>query len=269
MSGVSFTALQDSENRLTRWTRTNGEAQSWALSLVGDWNSTAGQKLQGGTVYPFDELRATTTQSTNFKASPVAGTVKPVTHDAKGNITQDEQGNTYTYDFDNQLVEAKAPNGTVLGTSPMPSRNTSDGKIADRFAAIILFLGRRTTKTADNQATNVSTTTAYVCLTDASGMGQIISEYETGGLVRHTTYGSYVDEPLALRVKAECRRREHVLVPRRPSIQRDWFNQRLGQVVERYAVHRLRRPPFSRPERHHRAQLLRARQRAQASRVVA
>ena len=54
MSGVSFTTAQDDENRLTSWTRTNGEDQSWALSLVGDWNSTAGQKLQGGTVYPFD-----------------------------------------------------------------------------------------------------------------------------------------------------------------------------------------------------------------------
>ncbi|MEE9404006.1 MAG: RHS repeat-associated core domain-containing protein [Algisphaera sp.] len=82
-------------------------------------------------------------------------------------------------------------------------------------------LGRRTTKTADTvaeceqpkergsirrvhplSATNVSTTTAYVCLTDSSGMGQVISEYETGGLVRHTTYGSYVDEPLSLHVKA-------------------------------------------------------------------
>ena len=112
MSGVSFTTAQDSENRLTSWTRTNGEDQSWAFgtrvkslpsfarpanrlsgvglhrrpaagppastslsaspldraradgilstrvpSLVGDWNSNAGQKLQGGTVYPFDELR--------------------------------------------------------------------------------------------------------------------------------------------------------------------------------------------------------------------
>ena len=206
MSGVSFTTAQDDENRLTSWTRTNGEDQSWALSLVGDWNSTAGQKLQGGTVYPFDELRAHDSVH-QLQSITGGGVVKPVTHDAKGNITQDEQGNTYTYDFDNQLVEAKAPNGTVLGTSPMPSRNTSDGKIADRFAAIILFLGRRTTKTADNQATNVSTTTAYVCLTDASGMGQIISEYETGGLVRHTTWQP-VEMPRVSRGRAKiaCRK---------------------------------------------------------------
>jgi len=178
MAGVGFTTTQDNEDRLTGWTRSNGEASTWNLSDVGDWDSYTGQTFQAGLV-AFNQQRTHNAVHELLQIDE-GGTLTPIEHDAKGNITKDQFGNTYAYDFDNQLIEAKDSSGAVLGTY------TYDA------------LGRRTERTV--AATGV--TTAYVCLSDASGMGQVIAEYENGTLVRHTTYGSYVDEPLSLHVKS-------------------------------------------------------------------
>jgi|GEM_PF-3673470 len=178
MAGFSFTTAQDAEDRLTGWTRTNGETSTWSLSDVGDWDSYTGQTFQAGLV-AFNQQRTHNAVHELLQIDE-GGTLTPIEHDAKGNITQDQFGNVYTYDFDNQLTEAKDSGGAVLGTY------TYDA------------LGRRTERTV--AATGV--TTAYVCLTDASGMGQVIAEYENGTLARQTTYGSYVDEPMSVHVKS-------------------------------------------------------------------
>jgi len=181
MAGYSFTTQQDAEDRLDLWTRTNGESQDWGLSLVGDWNSYAGSQIQtsGGAPVAFSQTREHNAVH-ELESITDGGTVTPVEHDAKGNISQDDKGNTYTYDFDSQLVEARNSSGTLLGTY------TYDA------------LGRRTERTV--AATQV--TTAYVCLTHGSGMGQVISEYDNGTLARQTTYGTYVDEPLTLHTES-------------------------------------------------------------------
>ena len=64
-------------------------------------------------------------------------------------------------------------------------------------------------------------------------MGQVISEYETGGLVRHTTYGSYVDEPLSLHVKAGVNDTYWYHQDRQYNV--IGLTDASGQVVERYA----------------------------------
>ncbi len=183
MSGVSFTTAQDSENRLIRWTRTNGEDQSWAFGTR--------VKNLPGFARPANRLSCV-----GLHRRPAAG----------------------------------PPASTSLSASPL-DRARADGILSTRVPS---FVGDWNS-TADNQATNVSTTTAYVCLTDASGMGQVISEYETGGLVRHTTYGSYVDEPLSLHVKAGVNAGNTYWYHQDRQYNVIGLTDASGAVVERYA----------------------------------
>ncbi|MEM9881557.1 MAG: RHS repeat-associated core domain-containing protein [Planctomycetota bacterium] len=178
MSGYSFTTTQDAEDRLTQWARTNAESQSFGLSFVGDWNTYGGDRLENGVLTAFNETRQHNDVHEILEIDD--GTIKPLEHDANGNLTLDEEGNTYVWDFDNRLKEVQDSNGDLVASF------TYDA------------LGRRVTKTAPAPGSGPSVLTAFVHLTDDSGMGQLLAEYETNALKRQYTYGAYIDEPLTL-----------------------------------------------------------------------
>ena len=211
MSGVSFTTLQDSENRLTRWTRTNGEDQSWAFgtrvkslpgfarpanrlsgvglhrrpaagppastslsaspldraradgilstrvpSLVGDWNSTAGQKLQGGTVYPFGELRAHDAVH------------QPLSLHVKAGVNA---GSTYWYHLDRQY--------NVIGLT------NSSGAVVERYA-YTAYGARRVLDP------NGVTERSYSALGNARGHQGLWHDDESGLIYNRARYRSSV-----------------------------------------------------------------------------
>lgn len=93
----------DGEGRLTRWQRAT-ELQTWALSLVGDWNTTA----RGGVT----QARSHTAVHEIAAIDGIA-----VRHDAKGNIvrspvdaggtlTTDPAASVYAWDVENRLATA-------------------------------------------------------------------------------------------------------------------------------------------------------------------
>ena len=94
----------DDQNRVTTWKRSTGiapadpasEAATWNLSQVGDW--TTFNNTQG----------ATTTQNRLHdkvhELVSINGTA--LTYDVKGNLTKDDQGQTFTWDFENRLLTA-------------------------------------------------------------------------------------------------------------------------------------------------------------------
>ena len=190
MQLYGFTTEQDKSDRLTKWLRPNGELTQWALSLVGDWDSYSGSTLDPGsnqldpfaqtrTHNPVHEIETITSGAGGGGAASAA-----LSHDPKGNLTTDEDGQTYTYDFDNQLTGVKDSNGNTLGTY------TYDA------------LGRRVTKQRYQPGTsNPTDLIAYMWLTDpGSGLWQLLAEYEQNTLARTYTYGEYVDEPITLTV---------------------------------------------------------------------
>ncbi|MEL7088664.1 MAG: hypothetical protein AAGL98_09535, partial [Planctomycetota bacterium] len=180
MANYSFTTNQDAEDRLTQWDRTNGESQWFDLMLVGDWNETDGDRLVNGIMTSFSETRDHNAVHEITEIDPGGGAVA-LEHDAKGNLTLDEDGNTYEWDFDNRLMDVRNSNDDLLGSYTY-----------DAF-------GRRTTKTVPgNFPGDPAVTTAFVCLTDNSGMGQQLTEYEDGMLMRLYTYGTYIDEPITM-----------------------------------------------------------------------
>ncbi|MEM9881552.1 MAG: LamG-like jellyroll fold domain-containing protein [Planctomycetota bacterium] len=178
MNGYSFTTQQDAEDRLTQWARTNAESQSFGLSLVGDWNTYNGDRLENGVLTAFNETRQHNDVHEILEIDD--GTITPLEHDAKGNLTLDDEGRTYTWDFENRLKEVRDSNGDLL--------------VSCTYDA----LGRRVTKTAPGTAGGPSSTTAFVHLTDDSGMGQLLAEYEDNALKRQYTYGEYIDEAITL-----------------------------------------------------------------------
>jgi hypothetical protein len=95
----------DSQDRLTSWKSGTGvapadpstTAQMWSLSPVGDWNSVATTTATGTTT------RANT--HSNVHELLTVGNAA-VSYDAKGNLTKDDQGQTFAWDVENRLLSA-------------------------------------------------------------------------------------------------------------------------------------------------------------------
>ncbi len=172
-TGPSGSGGFDPQNRLTNWTKANGDSQQWQLSPVNDWQSfTNNGSTQTRTHGPTHELTAITN----------AGATTPVAlqHDPKGNLTQDDRGCLLTYDADNMLSAFGANNVEGLKNATY----------------VYDALGRRVSKTVAEPSG--STTTIYA-LSDQ----QVIAEYSSSGsglstLVSRLAYGTYIDEPLVL-----------------------------------------------------------------------
>ena len=154
----------DFEARLTSWSSngtTLNQTQSWNLSLEGAWlANTVNGVTENRT---FNQAYETLTSNSNA-----------MTHDQKGNLTQNKDGSSYNWDFDNQLAFSSAGTPTV---------NASYSYDA---------LGRRVSKTANNS------TTIYV-----SAGYQIVTEYKSIGNspfseVQSFIYATYIDDPIAL-----------------------------------------------------------------------
>ena len=219
MSNYSFTIEQDDADRLSKWLRPNGELSEWALSLVGDWKTYSGSKLVGNTTVPFSQDR-THNPVHEIKTIDSAGAASAALfYDPKGNLTTDEDGQTYTYDFDNQLREVKDPNGNPLGTYEYDA------------------LGRRVTKQLYAPGSAATTSRiAFMWLTDpGSGLWQLLAEYEQNTLARTYTYGEYVDEPLTLTVHGVSANAGTYWYHRDGQYNIIGLTDGSGTVVERYA----------------------------------
>lgn len=190
MSGYSFEAGYDDENRITSWERDNSDTQEWDLSPVGNWETFTNNSAP--------EVR---TYGDAHELLAIASI--PLTYDPKGNLTSDETGIAYAWDRDNLLASVTVPASPTRGVA---------GTHTYQYDA----LGRRVAKIL-NDATDpmdVQTkTTVYVQILKEipplkTPGGQVIAEYEKLGggsfaLAReyvHGEYvhGEYVDEPLAM-----------------------------------------------------------------------
>lgn len=146
----------DDKDRLTNWSRTSGDSQTWNLSLVGDWtNTVVNGTTDTRTHNAVHELLSRSTSATSLA------------YDAKGNLTTNSNGQTYTWDYDNKMASA-----TVSGTTTTYAYDA---------------LGRRVSKGT------MSALTVF-----ASIGQQEIAEYQGGTLLHKYIFGSYIDEPLML-----------------------------------------------------------------------
>lgn len=93
MAGYSFTVpAYDDEDRLTSWKRNNGDAQTWDLSQVGNWNSTVNNGIPDNRSH----------NGVHELTGSVAGAFA---YDPKGNQLSGA-GRMYAWDFENQLATA-------------------------------------------------------------------------------------------------------------------------------------------------------------------
>ena len=90
----------DDQSRLNDWKRTGTlpadpavSAQTWTLSPVGDWNQTT-----------VDGVTQNRTHTAVHELVDLNGTT--LLYDAKGNLTRDDEGQTFTWDFENRLATA-------------------------------------------------------------------------------------------------------------------------------------------------------------------
>ena len=100
--------------------RGNGENQRWNLTKVGDWQTYDGDELVqvgSGGLTAFGQTR-THNPVHEIQTIDNGATVFNLLHDPKGNLTRDAPGSgqTYAWDFDNKLTEARDSSGNLLGT---------------------------------------------------------------------------------------------------------------------------------------------------------
>ncbi len=101
-SAYSQTFTYDQLNRLASSTLGGSASQSWTLDAQGNWSSVT----TNGTTQ-------TETTNTQNQITSISGSTTP-TYDNNGNMTTDQNGNTYVYNAWNQLVEVKNASGTVI-----------------------------------------------------------------------------------------------------------------------------------------------------------
>ena len=150
----------DNEDRLTSFNRQNGDAQTWNLSLVGDWtqfnNNGAVQARTHNSVHELTDINGS-----------------GLTYDAKGNLTYNASDSRYFYwDYENRMQNAKS-GATTLGTYAYDA------------------LGRRVSKVAG------ATTTVYVN-DGLQEIGEYDNGAAVGSPSRSYVFGSYIDEPLMM-----------------------------------------------------------------------
>ena len=156
----------DANDRLIAWNRADSnQDQSWTLTYEGDWDYfTDAGTTQDRTHVPTHELTAIDATA--------------LTYDAKGNLTQNVNGDTYTWDFDNRMKTA-----TVSGAVSTYAYDA---------------LGRRASKEV-GAAKNVFVSTTRP-LPYSAFAGQVLAAYASGAAPASPTekyvYGSYIDEPI-------------------------------------------------------------------------
>jgi RHS repeat-associated protein len=172
MSGYGFsvpTNGYDDQNRLTAWNRTDGtKNQSWALSAVGDWNTftdagTAVNRNHG----PTHEILTIGSAT--------------VTHDSRGNMTQDEQVKQFAWDANGMLASAVVPSGAATG-------------VAGTHTYQYDVLGRRVRKTTGGAG---ASDTIYVRDSQIVVAEYSVSVNPTLPLRKYIN-ASYVDEPVLI-----------------------------------------------------------------------
>ena len=178
----------DNEDRLTAWSRVDdNKDQSWELSTAGDWDSFTEEGTQQSRTHdPVHQLTAI--GATNL------------THDAKGNLTTNSNGQTYQWDFDNRLKIA------IVGTTQL---NFSYDALGRRITKTVVTSGqgqgssgiaRRTAGggITRNVATTITTTTLYV----PDGQQEIAEYYRVSPNAplssRKYVYANYIDEPVLM-----------------------------------------------------------------------
>ncbi len=150
----------DGDDRLTYWERDDSNlTQEWSLSIVGDWNSITENTV--ATTHTYNDIHELTA---------VGGS--SLSYDANGNLTTNDNGDDYSWDFDNRMTGADTD--AVAGND-----------VTFEYDA----LGRRVRK--DNGSDDV----VYV----HAGQ-QLVAEYDFGTAASSPTeqyaYGSYIDEPI-------------------------------------------------------------------------
>lgn len=154
LAASSQTFGYDDQDRLTDWERPSapgGDAQTWTLSPVGDWNQTVrNADTQTRTHTDVHELTGIATNG---------GASIPLTYDAKGNLTQDDRGVTLTWDPENRLISARVPSTASPSFVGLSATYQYDA------------LGRRVAKTVNGR------TTVYAC-----GGAQVLNEFERAAI---------------------------------------------------------------------------------------
>jgi RHS repeat-associated protein len=181
MSDYTFSANYDEENRLTSWSRSSGDSQSWGLSPVGNWDT-------------FTKNSTPETRTHNSVHELTAIGSNSLTYDNRGNLTANTDTRTFAWNWDNLLTSTTAHSATGFDASY-------------RYD----ILNRRVAKQVSDTTDPMNPVDRYVLFVNSlekipplgTPGGQVLMEYEKTGTgsyakARAYTYGEYCDEPLTL-----------------------------------------------------------------------
>ena len=136
LSSSSFAASYDPGDRLVNWNRSASPAggarqtEAWTMPSVPSRHKQSPFLLRKGTLKRAETLSPVVDDAGNYNSVTRDGTTQNRTHnsdnelvsiagdtttrDAKGNTTEDAQGNKYFYDLDNRIYEIRMDNGDKI-----------------------------------------------------------------------------------------------------------------------------------------------------------
>ena len=128
LADLSFTAAYDPGNRVASWARADQypgarETQSWNYDDAGNWNSTT-----------IDGNVQNRTNNSSDEATEIDG--DPLSYDSRGNLTEDETGQTYKWDIDNRLKQVDGAGDRIYYKYDVFGRRVYQKKGTDKEALL-------------------------------------------------------------------------------------------------------------------------------------
>ena len=128
LQDLGFTATYDPGNRVANWTRADQypgarETQSWNYDDAGNWNSTT-----------IDGNQLDRTNNSSDEATEIDG--DPLSYDSRGNLTEDETGQTYKWDIDNRLKQVDGAGDRIYYKYDVFGRRVYQKKGTDKEALL-------------------------------------------------------------------------------------------------------------------------------------
>lgn len=137
----------DHEDRLTSFSRSSGQTQTWDLSLAGDWNT-------------FHDGAATESRSHDAGHELTKIGAMPLPYDAKGNLLAKPNGQTYTWDFENRMASAHA--GATMAAYSYDALGRRVLRIVDNQPRVFVSAGMQEIAEYGPGATPATPARAYV-----------------------------------------------------------------------------------------------------------
>jgi len=180
----------DAINRLTEAVEKNGVTQNWKQTFGYDrfGNRNSRYQIIGGGVLPINNITLPTINQTDNRFTTGQGYV----YDFNGNLVQDAQGRTFTFDGNDKQIQVTDASQQVLGTYAYDGSGKRVKKQTNTETTIFVYDAGGTLVAEYSTQQNPEPTTSYLT-TDHLGSPRVITD-KTGNVIARRDHMPFGEE---------------------------------------------------------------------------